>query len=62
MADKRSAQPVQLLQRQQILLRKKRHILGHAIHAAKIAAVRHGNPQIGNGAAKRVDHTRYFGL
>ena len=37
---KARAQPVELLERQQILLGQEVHVLGHAIDAAEVAAVR----------------------
>ncbi len=53
--DERGADPVQLLQAQQIFLRQKRHVLRHAIGAAEVAAVRQGNAQIGHMASVWVD-------
>ena len=44
--DEGTAQPVQLLQRQHVLLRQEGHVLRHAIDAAQIAAVSDGNPEI----------------
>ncbi len=52
------AQPVELLEREQVLLRQEGHVLRHAVGAAKIAAVGDGDPQIGHVPAKRVDHRR----
>ena len=57
---KTRAEPVELLERQQILLGQERHVLRHAIDAAEIAAVRDRDPQIGDRAAERVDE-RPFG-
>ena len=54
----RAAQPVELLERQEVGLRQKRHVLGHAIDAAEVAAVGHRHPQIGDGAGERVDQRR----
>ena len=52
--DERAAQPVELLEREQVLLGQERHVLGHAIHAAEIAAVGHRHAQIADPAAERV--------
>ncbi len=49
-------EPVEFFERQKVLLRQESHVLGHAICTAKIAAVGHGNAQIGDGAAERVHH------
>ncbi len=56
LGDEGRAQPVELLQRQQVLLRQERHVLRHAVDAAEIAAVGDGDAQIGDGAAERIDH------
>lgn len=45
-----------LFQRQQILLGKERHIFGHAIGAAEIAAVGDRHAQVADRATKRIDH------
>src|SRR5690606_7531408 len=54
--DKGRAQPVKLLQGQEVLLRQEGHVLGHAIDAAKIAAVRYGDPQVSHAPPEWVDH------
>jgi hypothetical protein len=51
-----AAQPLQLLERQHLGLGQEGHVLGHAIDAAEIAAVRHRDAQIGDMPAKRIDH------
>ena len=56
--DEGRAQPVELLERQQVGLRQERHVLGHAIDAAEIAAVRHRHAQIGDRPRERVDQRR----
>ena len=55
LADEGAAQPVELFQRQQLLLGQEGHLLGHAVDAAEIAAIRHGDAQIGDRPAERVD-------
>ena len=57
-ADERRAQPVQLLQRQQLGLGQERHVLGHAVDAAEVAAVGDRHPHVADGPAERVDHHR----
>ena len=42
-ADEGAAQPVELFQRQDVGLGQERHVFGHAVHAAKIAAVGNGD-------------------
>ena len=37
-------------------LGRKVHVLGHAVDAAQVAAIRHRDAEIGDGAAERVDH------
>ncbi len=54
--DEDRAEPVELFQRQQILLRQEGHILGHAIGAAEIAAVGDRDAQIADCATEGVDH------
>ena len=53
--DESRAQPVEFLERQQIGLRQETHVLRHAIDAAEIAPVGDRDPQIGDGAAERID-------
>ena len=57
-ATKARAEPVEFLQRQQVLLRQERHVLGHAVDAAEVAAVGHRDAQIGDRAAERIDERR----
>ena len=52
--DEGRADPVELLEGQKIALGQEGHVLGHAIDAAEIAAVRHRDAQIGDRPAKRV--------
>ena len=54
--DEGGAEPVQLLQRQQVPLRQERHVLRHAVDAAKVAAVGDRNAEVGDGPAERIDH------
>jgi len=56
LGDERSTQPLQLLERQQFRLGQKGHVLRHAIDAAEVAAVRHGDAQIGDVPAEWIDH------
>src|SRR5262249_55510555 len=53
--------PVELLEREQVALGQERHVLGHAIDAAEIAAVRDRDAQIGDAAPERVDQRRLHG-
>ena len=53
--DEGRAQPVELLERQHVLLRQEGHVLRHAIDAAEVAAVGHRDAQIGDRPAERVD-------
>ena len=55
-ADEGGAEPIQLLQRQQIRLGEEGHMLTHAILAAEITPIRHRNPQIGDGAPEGINH------
>ena len=55
LGDERGAQPVELLEGEQIGLRQERHVLRHAIDAAEVAAVGDRNPQIGDRPPERVD-------
>ena len=56
LADEGAAQPVQLLERQDLRLRQERHVLRHAIDAAEIAPVGDGDAQVADMAAERIDH------
>ena len=53
--DEGAAEPVELLERQQVLLRQERHVLRHAVDAAEVAAVRHRDAQIGDRPPERID-------
>ena len=53
-----AAQPVEFFERQQVALRQERHVLRHAIDAAKIATIGHRDAQIGDRASERVDERR----
>ena len=52
--DEGARQPVEFLQVSSSA-RQERHVLGHAIDAAEIAAIGDRDPQIGDGAAEGVD-------
>ena len=56
--DERAAQPVELFEREQVLLRQERHVLRHAVDAAEIAAVGHRDAQIGDRPLERIDQRR----
>ena len=56
--DEGRAKPVELLEREDVALGEEVHVLGHAIDAAKVAAVRHRDAHIGDASAKRVDERR----
>ena len=60
-ADEGRADAVQLLKRQHFPLRQERHVLGHAVDAAKVAAVGDRYAEIGDGAAERIDHWCHTG-
>lgn len=53
-----AAQPLQLLDRQDLRLRQEGHVFGHAIDAAEIAPVGHRDAQIGYRPGERVDQRR----
>ncbi len=59
--DEGGAQPVELLEREQIAARQELHVFRHAIDAAKIAAVGHRDAHIGNRPPERVDQRRRRG-
>ena len=50
-----AAKAVKLFQSQKIFFGQKRHVFRHAIDAAKIAAIRDGQAQIGDGAGKGIN-------
>ena len=54
-ADEGRAEPVELLERQQLGLGQELHVLGHAVDAAEVAAVGHRDAQVGDRARERVD-------
>ena len=53
-----AAQPVQLLQGQDLRLGQEGHVFRHAIDAAEVAAVRHRDPKVGDGPPEGVDDGR----
>ena len=57
--DEGRTQPVEFLERQNVPLGQEIHVLGHAIDAAEVAAVRHRHAHIGDAAAERVDEGRF---
>jgi hypothetical protein len=58
LGDECRAETVKLLERQKILLRQKRHVLGHALDAVKIAAIGDRHAQVRYCAAEGIDHRR----
>ena len=56
--DEGGADPVEFLEREQIGLGQECHVLGHAIDAAEIAAIRDRNAQIGDRARERIHQRR----
>src|SRR5262249_19225651 len=58
LGDEGAAQPVEFLEREQVALGQERHVLGHAVDAAEIAAVRDRDAQVGDAAPERVDQRR----
>src|SRR5262249_29955989 len=53
LGDEGAAQPVEFLEREQVALGQERHVLGHAVDAAEIAAVRDGDEKMGDAAPER---------
>jgi hypothetical protein len=53
--DEGGAEAVQLLKGEQVLLGQEGHVLGHAVDAAEVAAVRHRHAEVADMAAERVD-------
>jgi len=53
--NKGRAQAVELFQSEDFRLGEKRHVLRHAIDTAEVAAVRHRDAEIRNGAPERID-------
>jgi hypothetical protein len=60
-ADEGRAEAVELLEREEVLLRQEGHVLGHAVDAAEVAAVRHRDPEVGDRAGEGVDKRRRHG-
>ena len=56
--DEGAAQPVELLQREQVGLGQERHVFRHAVDAAEIAAVGDRDAQIGDRPPERIDEGR----
>ncbi len=59
--DEGRAQSLQLLEREHLGLGQEGHVLGHAIDAAEVAAIRHRDAQVGNMPAEGVDHVSNVG-
>ncbi len=60
--DERAAQPVQLLETEQLLLGQEGHVLRHAIDTAEIAAVGDRDPDVADGALEGIDQHRGVAL
>ena len=60
-ADEGRAEPVELLERQQLGLGQELHVLGHAVDAAEVAAVGDRHAQVGDRARERVDQAWHVG-
>src|SRR5262249_18373669 len=56
--DEGAAQPIELFEGEQVGLGQKRHVLRHAVDAAKIATIGDRNAQIGDRPAEGVDQRR----
>ena len=56
--DEGRAEPVELLERQELGLGQERHVLGHAVDAAEVAAVGDRDPDVADGPPEGVDHHR----
>jgi hypothetical protein len=56
--DEGAAQPIKLFEREEVGLGQKRHVLRHAIDAAKIATIGDRDAQIGDCPAEGVDQGR----
>ena len=59
--DEGGAEPVELLEGQELGLGQELHVLGHAVDAAEVAAVGDRDPQIGDRPGERVDQRRAVG-
>ena len=57
-ADECAAHAGKFFQRQKFFLGQEVHVLGHAIHATKVAPVGHGNAQVRDRAHERVNKRR----
>ena len=56
--DEGRAEPVELLERQQLGLGQELHVLGHAVDAAEVAAIGHRHAQIADRPRERIDQLR----
>ncbi len=56
--DEDAAEAVELFERQQVALGQELHVLGHAVGAAEVAAIRHRDAQVGDRPLERVDQRR----
>ena len=59
--DESRGQPVELLQRQEVLLGQERHVLGHAVDAAEVAAVGYRDAQVADLPLERIDERGHSG-
>ena len=53
--DERRAQAIEFLERQDVPFGQEVHVLGHAVDAAEIAAVGHGDAHVGDRATEGID-------
>ena len=60
-ADEGRAEPVELLQRQELGLGQELHVLRHAVDAAEVATVGDRHAQVGDRARERVDQAWHVG-
>ena len=56
LGDEGGAEPVELLERQEVRLGQERHVFRHAVEAAQVAAIGDGDAQIRDGAPERIGH------
>ena len=54
--DEGAGNVVEIADAEPIPMPREAHVLGHAVGAPQIAAVGHREPEVGDGAAERVDH------
>src|SRR5690606_36743385 len=54
LADEKLGQAVQLFETENLLARQEGHVLGHAVHTAKVTAVGHRQTQVIDGATEAV--------